>query len=213
MSQPQKLEISFKNSLEGHQPLPLPPCLNLLIVEDVPEDVELIVLTLEAAAIEFTYDQVATAQDFIDALTLHKYHAILSDYRLPQLNGLDVLKILKASSQSIPFILVTGSLGEEAAVECIKSGITDYVLKERLFRLPSVLERALVEYSLRYQKEAAIAKIRQQAWRESIINRIVQAMRGTLILDEVLQTTVDQLHIALDVDRVLIFQSNPKGED
>ena len=186
----------------------LPSPLRVLIIEDVPEDIELIVLALEAAQVAFTYDATTFASHCQTLLSTQIYDAVLSDYRLPNLNGLQVFEMLKASQQDIPFILVTGSLGEEAAVECIKAGMTDYVLKDRLFRLPTVLKRALQEFELRRQQKAAIAQIQQQAKRETIVNRIVQAMRQTLLLEEVLQTTVDQLHEALQVDRCGIFQPN-----
>lgn len=186
----------------------LPSPLNVLIIEDVPEDIELIVLTLEAAQISFTYDATTVASQCQTLLSTQTYDVVLSDYRLPNLNGLQVFELLKASRQDIPFILVTGSLGEEAAVECIKAGMTDYVLKDRLFRLPTVLKRALQEFELRRQQKAAIAQIEQQAKREAIVNRIVQAMRQTLLLEEVLQTTVDQLHEVLQVNRCGIFQPN-----
>ncbi|GAB4229744.1 MAG: EAL domain-containing protein [Elainellaceae cyanobacterium] len=178
--------------------------LHLLILEDSPADVELIVLTLETAGIAFTYDTVDTEAAFQQHLQRNRYNIILSDYRLPGFNGLRAFEILQ-SLQDIPFILITGSLGEESAVECIKRGMTDYVLKDRLFRLPTVVERALQEHQLRCQQRAAIAQIEQQAWRETIINQIVQAMRQTLVLQEVLQTTVDQLHEALQLSRCLIF--------
>ncbi len=119
-----------------------------------------------------------------------------------------VLERLEQSDQEIPLILITGNLGEEAAVDCIKAGMTDYVLKDRLFRLPMVIERSLREFELKRQQQAAMAQIRQQAQREAIINRIVQAMRETLVLDEVLQTTANMLHDALQVDRCLIMRSS-----
>jgi signal transduction histidine kinase len=183
--------------------------LHLLIVEDVMADVELMALTLEAADIPFTYDIADTAITCQQQLQSQLYDAVLSDYRLPDLNGLQAFKLLQQSGQDIPFILVTGSLGEEAAVECIKVGMTDYVLKERLFRLPTVLARALQEFELRHEKEAAQAQIHRQAWREATINRIVQAMRGTLVLDEVLQRTANQLHESLQVTHCLICQPDP----
>lgn len=198
-------------SAETIAPEPLSNSLRLLIVEDVPEDLELITLTLESADLSFTYDTVATVEDCRFQLSHQVYDTVLSDFRLPSFNGLQVLTLLKESAQDIPFILITGSLGEESAVECIKAGMTDYVLKDRLFRLPTVLERALQEFELRRQQKAAISKIRQQAWRETIINRIVQAMRETLDLDMVLQTMADQLHEALQVSCCSIVQSNPGG--
>ena len=184
----------------------LPSALKLLIIEDVQEDVELITLTLASAGFDWDYDTTSTIDGCRQLLNQHLYDVVLSDYRLPNLNGLQVLELLKESGQDIPFILITGSLGEEAAVECIKAGMTDYVLKDRLFRLPTILERALQEFALRRQQKVAIAQIQQQAWRETIVNRIVQAMRETLVLDAVLQTTVDQLHEALQVSRCSIFR-------
>ena len=175
-------------------------------------DVEMIMLTLEAARITFTYDTADTFSDCQPLLQEKTYDAVLTDYRLPQFTVYQVLKLLQQSGQEIPLILVTGNLGEEAAVECIKAGITDYVIKDRLFRLPMVLERSLQEFELRRSKKAAVALIQRQAQQEAIINRIVQAMRGTLVLDEVLQTTADQLHLALNVSRCLILQPDAQGQ-
>ncbi|HCF29139.1 MAG TPA: histidine kinase, partial [Cyanobacteria bacterium UBA11049] len=145
-------------------------------------------------------------------LATQSYDAVLSDYRLPQFTAYEVLQLLQQSQQEIPLVLVTGNLGEEAAVDCIKAGMTDYVLKERLFRLPMVLARSLQEFELRRQQQQAVARIKIQAQQEAIINRITQAMRGTLVLDEVLQTTADMLHEILGVSRCLIFQPNAQRE-
>ncbi len=205
----EEYELTLDSLDEGVWEVEISP-LKLLIIEDVLEDVELILLALESADIPFTYDTATTAERCQQLLEHNTYDSVLSDYRLPSFNGLQVFALLKQAKQDIPFILITGSLGEEAAVECIRQGMTDYVLKDRLFRLPTVLKRALEEFKLRHHQKAAIAQIQQQAWRETIVNRIVQAMRKTLVLDAVLQTTVDQLHEALGVSRSTIFQ--PKSE-
>ncbi|MEG5212326.1 EAL domain-containing protein [Microcoleus sp. ARI1-A1] len=185
--------------------------LKLLIVEDMAEDMELIAIALEAGGVNFKCDRAETATECREMLENCKYDAVLSDYRLPGFNGLEVLKLMQELGQDIPFILVTGSLGEEAAVECIKAGMTDYVLKGRLFRLPTVLERSLQEYKMRRQQQFAIAQIQRQATREAIVNRILQAMRFTLVLDEVLQTTADQLHEALEISACAILQPDAEG--
>ncbi|MEG4340894.1 MULTISPECIES: EAL domain-containing protein [unclassified Microcoleus] len=186
--------------------------LNLLIIEDMAEDMELIVLALESGGVNFKCDTAETATECRKLLENCQYDAVLSDYRLPGFNGLEVLKLMQELGQDIPLILVTGSLGEEAAVECIKAGMTDYVLKGRLFRLPTVLERSLQEYKMRRQQQEAIAQIQRQATREAIVNRIVQAMRFTLVLDEVLQTTADQLHEALEISGCAILQPDAEGK-
>ena len=123
-----------------------------------------------------------------------------------------MLKTLQKSSQEIPLILVTGSLGEEAAVDCIKAGMTDYVLKDRLFRLPIVLKRSLQEFTMRRQQQAAVAQIEQKAQQEAIVNQIVQAMRGTLIIDEMLQTTANMLQLNLNVSCCIMVQADAQGE-
>ncbi|MFM9268218.1 EAL domain-containing protein [Tychonema sp. BBK16] len=186
--------------------------LKLLIIEDTTEDLELMVIALESGGVDFSFDTAQTEKECRELLQNGKYDAVLSDYRLPGFNGLDVLKMMRALEQNIPFILVTGSLGEEAAVECIKSGMTDYLLKSKLLRLPTVLERSLQEYQMRATQQEAIAQIQRQAQREAIINRIVQAMRETLVLDEVLQTTADQLHEALEISGCTILQPDAEGK-
>ncbi|MGK7941066.1 MAG: EAL domain-containing protein [Crocosphaera sp.] len=141
------------NSVSSNSEIKTP--LRLLLVEDVPEDVELILLSLSNAQVEFTYEVADTAGIYQQKLQHQTYDAVLADYRLPDFNGLTALNILKQSQQRIPFILVTGNLGEEGAVECIKAGMTDYILKDRLFRLPTVLQRSLEEFALRRQQQEA----------------------------------------------------------
>lgn len=192
--------------------MPLQSNLYLLVVEDVIADVELMVLALEAAGITFSYDTADTLITCQKLLQVKTYDAVLADYRLPQFTAPQVLELLQQSKQEIPLILITGSLGEEAAVDCIKAGMTDYVLKDRLFRLPTVLERSLQEFALRHQQQAAVAQIQQKAQQEAMINRIVQAMRDTLVLHEVLQTTADHLHESLGVSRCWIFQPDASGK-
>ncbi len=147
--------------------------LRVLIVEDVPADAELIELTLQNADITFSSQIVDTLDACKQLLHAQSWDVVLSDFRLKGFTGYQVLALLQQSEQQIPFILVTGSLGEEAAVECIKAGMTDYVLKDRLFRLPMALKRSLREFELNRQQQLATVQLRQQAMRETIINRIV----------------------------------------
>lgn len=184
---------------------------HLLIVEDAPEDAELIQIVLNEAGVDYTCEVTATVEGCRKLLQEETWDAVLSDFRLPGATAYQVLETIQQQRLDIPLILVTGTLGEEAAVECIKAGITDYVLKDRLARLPMSLERSLRECELRRQQQAAMLQIQQQAVREVMVSRIVQAIRGTLALDEVLQTTADGLHEALNVDRCLIFLPDASG--
>ena len=127
----------------------------LLLLENEAQDAELTLLELRASgfAVECTLAQ--NREQFLTALQNGKFDAILADYRLPNWTGLDALKEVRASGKDIPFLLVTGTLGEEAAVECIKQGVNDYILKEHLRRLPSALKRALQEKNLRDENARA----------------------------------------------------------
>lgn len=117
--------------------------LRILILEDVAADAELIEIELHRAGIIFTSKRVETKEDFLKGLKDPALDAILADYSLPQFNAMDALRLMKKKSTDLPFILVTGSQGEEAAVECIKEGMDDYILKASLKRLPSALLKAI----------------------------------------------------------------------
>jgi DNA-binding NtrC family response regulator len=130
--------------------------LRLLLLENEAEDAELTLLELRASGFEVQCTLAKEREQFLAALQNGKFDAILADYRLPSWTGLDALKELRASGQDIPFLPVTGTLGEEAAVECIKQGVNDYILKEHLSRLPSALKRALQEKSLRDENIRAL---------------------------------------------------------
>ena len=187
------------------QELPLESTLHLLIVEDVIADVELMLLALEAAGIAFTYDTASHHIACQQLLQEQNYDAVLAGYRLPELDSLKVLELVKQSGQEIPLILVTGALGEEAAVEYIKAGMTDYVLKKRLFRLPMVLERSLQEFELRRQKQADSARIRKQAQREQLLNQISRKLNSRLDPEYILQEIVRLTGECFGVDRVVLF--------
>ena len=117
--------------------------INVLIVEDLVADAELIERELFKAGIAFQSRRVDTRDAFVAALDDFQPAVILSDYNLPQFSGREALRLLKQLAVSIPFILVTGSLTEEVAVECMKEGAHDYILKTSLTRLPSAMANAL----------------------------------------------------------------------
>jgi len=123
--------------------------LRLLLLENAIQDAELTLLELKASGFDVECTIAQDREEFLAALESAKFDAVLADYRLPNWTGLDALKEVRDRGKDIPFLLVTGTLGEEAAVECIKQGVNDYILKEHLNRLPSALKRAMQEKSLR----------------------------------------------------------------
>jgi len=123
--------------------------LRLLLLEDNQNDIDLLLAELKGSGLLVDYTLAENKEQFVSALQRGNFDAILSDYRLPTWNGLEALKELRASGKDIPFLLVTGTLGEEAAVECIKQGVHDCVLKDHLSRAPGAVRRAIQEKALR----------------------------------------------------------------
>ncbi|WP_119072792.1 hybrid sensor histidine kinase/response regulator [Aggregatilinea lenta] len=135
--------------------------LRVLLVEDKPDDAELVLYELKQAGFEPDWTRVESETAYVEALEEHPPDIILADFTLPQFNGLDALRLLIERELDIPFILVTGSLGEELAVESIKRGAADYLLKDRLVRLGEAVRRALVAHDLRRQKIEAEHALRE----------------------------------------------------
>lgn len=131
--------------------------LRILFVEDVPSDVDLAVLELRKEKITFDFITVCTKPDLENALRDFNPDLIISDYMMPAFNGLQALKIAKQFDPDMPFILYTGSVNEETAVECLKAGAQDYVIKEHMTRLPFAVKEALDQ--VRINKEKRVSEL------------------------------------------------------
>ena len=137
--------------------------LRVLLLEDDPLDVELILANLEAGGIDCTADRVQTRADFEAALARTTYHVILADFSLPMFDGLSALGIARTVCPLTPFIFVSGAIGEEQAIETLKNGATDYVLKQRLDRLVPSMWRALREAEERAERKRLEEELRRHA--------------------------------------------------
>lgn len=138
----------------------------LLILENVLQEAELAVAELRAAGYEVQYQLAQNRDEFMAALGQGEFHAILADYRAGDWTGLEALQETRKLDRSIPFLMLSCTLGDEPAVECIKRGANDYVSKEHLARLPTALKRALDERNLRDENErtqAALAESEARA--------------------------------------------------
>jgi signal transduction histidine kinase len=137
------------------------PKLRALLVEDNADDAELVLRELRKDSFEVSALIVQDEAGFAAGLRSHCPEVVLADYNLPNWKGMEALDVLRRQGLDIPMILVTGALGDVLAVECIKQGVTDYVLKDSLARLPEVIRRALQEKherSMRHQAEDDLAK-------------------------------------------------------
>ncbi|MGZ4732451.1 MAG: sensor histidine kinase [Terriglobales bacterium] len=130
-----------------------------LLVEDEPADVELALSALRQAGLETTADVAQTAQEFTELVRKNSYDVILADYKLPNWNGMESVEVLRREGLDIPVILVSGALGELTAVECIKQGAADYVLKDHLARLAESVRGAMREKKLREDHRQSLQEL------------------------------------------------------
>ena len=121
----------------------------LLCVEDSSDDVKLVLRALRRGGFAPAHTRVQTAADFTAALADERWDAVISDYSMPGFTGLDALRIFRSTGIDVPFILVSGTIGEELAADAMKAGASDYVMKLNLARLAPALERELAEAATR----------------------------------------------------------------
>ena len=136
--------------------------LRILILEDVPADAELMERELRKGGIEFSSKRVDTKEAFLNELKAFEPDLILGDYKLPSFDGLSAIRIVQEKCFDVPFIFISGTIGEELAIETLKSGATDYVLKDRLFRLMPAVNRALREVEERTKRKEADEALRKE---------------------------------------------------
>lgn len=146
--------------------------LRVLIVEDQPSDAELMVIRLTDNGFEFDWKRVQTEEDYLTALETNP-DLILSDWSLPQFSGLRALKLIRTRGLETPFIIVSGSIGEEAAIDALRQGADDYILKDRPDRLGQAVKNVLEQNELRNErKQAAEALIREQNLMRTLMDTV-----------------------------------------
>jgi signal transduction histidine kinase/FixJ family two-component response regulator len=164
--------------------------LQVLHLEDDARDTELVQAALEGEGIQSELTRVETEQDFLAALKRERLDLILADYTLPSFDGLSALRIAQQHSPDVPFIFVSGTLGEDVAIEALKTGATDYVLKTRLARLGPAVNRALSEARERADRKRAEAFL---AGEKRILEMIAKGDLLPAILDALCHLVEEQL--------------------
>jgi signal transduction histidine kinase len=150
---------------------------HILLLEDDAADAELTKFALRKGGLHFSLARVDTRHDFLHQLEEHPPTLILSDYSLPGFNGHDALDLARQRCPDTPFIFVTGTLGEEVAIETLKSGATDYVLKTRLARLVPAVNRALREAEVRAEHKKAAEQLRESHEQLRALSVYLQTVR------------------------------------
>ena len=126
--------------------------LRILLIEDNPADAEITVRELKRSALEFEWRRVETAEDLTRECDEFAPNIVLSDFAMPRFDGLSALEIVRRMRRDVPFIFVSGTIGEETAIQSLRSGANDYVLKSNLSRLPTAVRRALKDAAEGAQK-------------------------------------------------------------
>ncbi len=174
--------------------------LRILHLEDSDLDAELIEAELESLGHPVAIERVMTRDAFARAAVAGRHDLILADYVLPTFDGVSALGIARAQCPDTPFIFCSGTLGEDVAVEALKNGATDYVVKQRLDRMPRTIVRALAEARARADKREAEAAL--QALNETLEVRIAERTRELAAANEALQAQIVERERAEDALRL-----------
>lgn len=163
-----------------------------LIVEDSEDDAQLIIKELRNGGYDPIVDRVETAKAMSMALEAESWDIVLSDYRLPTFTAPAALALLQTRKIDLPFIVISGAIGEETAVAAMKAGAHDYLMKENLARLGPVVERELREAKERRARRQAEEEIRQRNLELAAMNAIAQIVSDSLDLDRILERALDK---------------------
>ncbi|MFO8030402.1 MAG: histidine kinase dimerization/phosphoacceptor domain -containing protein [Cyclonatronaceae bacterium] len=181
--------------------------LKVLIIEDLPDDAELVALELQRAGYETDMTRVETAEALKKALEDISWDVIISDYNLPGFDGLAALEIVSESSLDIPFIVISGTVGEEIAVEAVLAGAHDYVMKDNLKRIPVAVDREIRNSKLRKEKRIADQKIRDSLEeKEVMLKEIHHRVKNNLAVISAL-LTLQSDHVQDETAKELFMES------
>jgi PAS domain S-box-containing protein len=153
--------------------------LRVLLVEDSEDDAMLILRELRREGREVVFKRVETRQDMTAALKQDEWDIVLSDYAMPKFSGIDALGVFKEKGLDIPFIVVSGTIGELTAVSMMKAGVHDYLIKNSLARLAPAVERELRDAEIRRQRRQAEDELRSK---EILFRTIVEAAPSMLLI-------------------------------
>jgi nitrogen-specific signal transduction histidine kinase/DNA-binding response OmpR family regulator len=157
--------------------------LRILFVEDNEDDVALLLRALRSGGFEPTSQRVDSADALRHVLRNEEWDVVISDYSMPRFNGMQALAIHRESASDIPFILVSGTVGEDIAVESIKAGASDYLMKGNLIRFVPAIQRALREAAERRDYRRAVMSLRES---QAMLSLIYNNTSDSLILFSVL---------------------------
>ncbi len=151
--------------------------LRVLIIEDLPDDAEFVARELRNGGYDVAYERVDTAAALRAALDRQAWDIIISDYTMPRFSGWAALEVYKEKGLDLPFVIVSGAIGEDMAVAMMKAGASDYIMKDNLARLAPAIERELRETQMRRGRKQAEKALQESEWRfRALIERAVDVI-------------------------------------
>jgi len=186
--------------------VPIP--IRLLLVEDSESDALLIVRQLRTAGYDPQFERVDTETAFRAALDRQGWDLVISDYNMPHFSGTAALGVLRERGVDIPFIFVSGSIGEDVAVAAMKAGASDYVMKERLKRLAPAIERELREVDVRRERRHAQEAVIERTRLAELSADVAVALTQSATIDETLTRCARAVAKHLDAAAACIWTVN-----
>jgi len=186
--------------------------LRILFIEDSEDDALLLLHQIKKGGYSVDYELIQTLMQLKAALLEKKWDLIISDYAMPHFNGLRALTCLTETGLDIPFIVVSGTIGEEVAVNMMKAGANDYLMKDNLMRLLPAIERELRDWESRAerrrlkqkQKQLEVERLSNMRYFESM-DKINQTILGTNDLEQLMRDVLETMMLVFDCDRSWLF--------
>ncbi|TGK21820.1 hybrid sensor histidine kinase/response regulator [Leptospira kmetyi] len=176
----------------------------IICIEDNPNDLGLMIRQISASGLDFSYKQIQTKEELVQEFKTSEPDIILSDFSLPSFDGMEALHLAQKYHPKVPFLFVSGWLGEEAAIEALKQGATDYISKNKITKLMFSVDRALKEYDERNLLEEA------ERENEALKSQLIQAQKLeaiSLLATGVAHEINNPLTIMINYAQLILAQS------
>ena len=176
--------------------------LRILLIEDSEDDARLVLREIQRGGYDVEFERVETADAMRAALAHHFWDLIICDFSLPRFNAPNALELLKKSGYDLPFIIVSGTIGEESAVNALKAGAHDFIIKGNFARLIPAIQRELKEADVRYERRQRERELEAIAW-------VSSKLRAAKTLDDMLSDLLEQalLLIGAEAGSIWLYDS------
>lgn len=186
--------------------------LRVLIVEDSEDDAMLLLRELRRGGYDTSHQRVDTPEAMSAAILAQAWDIVISDYVMPRFSGLNALKVLKDSGIDVPFIIVSGKIGEDIAVDAMRAGAHDYIMKGKLAKLAPTIERELQDAVVRRERKRAEEALKEREFQQTIIAELSSMALAGMDIPALLRKTVESIARTLNVEYCKVLELLPNGK-